>query len=353
MTLTVSTVDATWAMFADSGDHGERLDRVLVRRLRRVPEISRSRIQRWIRDGRVRVEGRGVVRASMHLIRGERVEVALPGPPTVVRRPPEPENRPLAVLFEDDHLLAVDKPAGMLVHPTPGCTRGTLLNALLAHARGWPGDRRPRLVQRLDRGTSGVLLVAKRREIHAALQRELAAPTACKEYLAVVYGVPEGTKGRIDLRLRAHPEDPRKRVANRSEGLTAATRYEVLATTPGPGQRLSLLACRLETGRTHQIRAHLAASGWALVGDPLYGETPEPGTRARPPRWPRLNDPNLARLCERFERQALHARRVVCRHPVEHTPLRIEAPLPADLRELLAVGKLESPLTGSTSDRYG
>lgn len=320
---------------ADRGDHQQRLDRVLVRHLADVPGVSRSQIQGWISAGQVTVNGRPAVRVAQRLSRGETVQLLLPDRPPVRRRP-QAEAIPLRVLFEDEHLLAVDKPAGMLVHPTPGRHRGTLLNALLAHAQGWNGDRQPRLVQRLDRDTSGVLLVAKHRQVHAALQRSLAGAEAVKEYRALVYGAPAQAKGRIDLRLRQDPDDPRRRIASRREGLSASTRYEVLAVSRGPGpgpgpgpdpgaSGLAWLACRLETGRTHQIRAHLAASGWPLVGDPLYGQ----------PRWKGLPDPALARACRDLGRQALHARRLTFVHPVERGPVTVSAPVPKDLAQLL------------------
>lgn len=317
----------------DRGDAGERLDRVLVRHLADL-RASRSRVRMWIEAGRVRRNGAVAVRPGERLARGDVLEVDLPPAPPPRPRPPAWDH-PLIILFEDEHLLAVDKPPGMLVHPTPGRREGTLVNALLADPSRFE-DGRPRLVQRLDRDTSGVLLVARTRSAHAALARALGGGEAEKTYLAVVYGVPERSKGRIDLRLDRDPGDPRRRLASRDRGQPAATRWEVLAAAPdGPagGVRPALLACRLETGRTHQIRAHLGAVGHPLVGDPLYGE----------PRHQGIADPTLAAACAGFPRQALHAWRLTFHHPFTNRRLELEAPPPDDLDVLLAACGFAAP----------
>jgi 23S rRNA pseudouridine1911/1915/1917 synthase len=318
---------------ADRGDAGERLDRALVRRLADL-RISRSRVRAWIEAGRVRRNGAAAVRPGERLTRGDVVEVDLPPAPPPRPRPPASEH-PLTVLFEDEYLLAIDKPPGMLVHPTPGHREGTLVNALLADPHRFE-DGRPRLVQRLDQGTSGVLLVARTRAAHAALARALGSPEAEKIYLAVVYGVPAGSKGRIDLRLARNPEDPRRRLASRDRGQPAATRWELLAAAPGGpagGVRPALLTCRLETGRTHQIRAHLGAVGHPLVGDPLYGE----------PRHRGIADPARAAACAGFPRQALHAWRLRLLHPFTGRRLELEAPPPQDVAALLRACGLKVP----------
>jgi len=231
------------------------------------------------------------------------------------------------VLYEDDHLLAVNKSAGMVVHPSYKNVAGTLLDALRAYAYDWPDSQRPSIVGRLDKLTSGIVVVAKTAAVHAALQRKGAASETEKDYLAVVYGRVKVASGEIDLRLRHDPTDRRMIVASAAEGAASQTQFERLASIDAPEAGLSLLRCRLVTGRRHQIRVHLAASGWPIVGDPVYGEA----------RWSAIVDPALADTLRTFARQALHAWRVAFRHPITHEALRIEAPLPRDFQDLLNV----------------
>ncbi|HEY0556867.1 MAG TPA: RluA family pseudouridine synthase, partial [Thermoanaerobaculia bacterium] len=239
------------------------------------------------------------------------------------------QEMPLAVLFEDDHLLALDKPPGVVVHPAPGHHEGTLINALLWRARGWEAGQRPGLVNRLDRDTSGVLLVAKRAAIHAALTRSLRSHHGEKDYLALIYGATPG-HGRIELRILRDPHDPKRRTTSKAEGQESVTLYRRI----GEGGGLTLLGCRLVTGRTHQIRVHLQAQGWPLVGDPLYGE----------PRWKGIADEGVAAACRGFGRQALHARRLSFLHPATGERITIVAPLPDDLLTLLAVVGISAPV---------
>lgn len=320
------------AFRADRGDARERLDCALARRLADLPGLSRTALQGWIGEGRVRVNGAPAARAALRLALGDEIEVLLPERPSL-RPPPAAEPIPLAVLYEDEHLLAVDKPPGLVAHPSSGRRGGTLLNALLWRARGWDAGAAPRLVSRLDRGTSGVLLVAKTGAVHAAAARALKAGGAEKEYLAVAYGPVPAAKGRIDLRILPDPIDRRRRIASRGEGRESLTLWERLAESPRPGTPLALLRCRLATGRTHQIRVHLKACGMPIVGDPLYGE----------PRWKGIAGPALAALCRDFPRQALHARRLAFPHPVTRRPLEIAAPLPPDLVALLRAAGLAFP----------
>jgi 23S rRNA pseudouridine1911/1915/1917 synthase len=291
-------------------------------------DLSRSRIQRLIAGGAVRVAGSPVKRA--HVVRaGERVEMEVPEPrPTTI----EAEEIPLAVLYEDEHLLAVDKPAGLVVHPSPGHASGTLVNALLYLARdlsGVGGELRPGIVHRLDRDTSGVLLVAKTDLAHASLSRQMKKRTMRKEYVALVDGIPRVRKGEISFAIGRNPRDRKQMKAFRGTGGTPAgarearTVYELEKEWFPLG--LTLLRCRLVTGRTHQIRVHLAASGMPIVGDPLYGR----------PRYERVHDSALKKTLTDFPRQALHAQRVLLRHPATHEPLEIVAPMPADLAGLL------------------
>jgi len=226
---------------------------------------------------------------------------------SVIRRPrPEPEELPVAVVYEDDSLIAIDKPPGMVVHPTYKNWSGTLLNGLLWHVRGRAGVE-PSIVTRLDKDTSGLVLVALKPELHAHIQRDAAAGLVKKEYLAVVRGTPDPARGSIALPLARSPED-RRLVIVTAAGQHSQTDYEVLSTVDG----YSLVRCELVTGRTHQIRVHLAARGWPVAGDQTYGEA----------------HPALTR-------QALHAWRVTLPHPLTRELLQLEAPVPRDLRGLM------------------
>jgi 23S rRNA pseudouridine1911/1915/1917 synthase len=310
---------------ADRGDARERLDHVLRRHLADRPDVTRARLQAWIAEGRVRINGNPAAKPSSRLTLGDQVEVPLP--PLPERRQVTAQEMPLAVLFEDEHLLALDKPPGLVVHPAAGHRDGTLINALMWRARDWEEGRRPGLVNRLDRGTSGVLLVAKTPEIHAALTRRLRRPDAEKEYLAVVYGATPFSLGRIELKILRDPDDRKRRMASKSEGKDSLTLYRRIGEASG----LTLLGCRLLTGRTHQIRVHLASQGWPIVGDPLYGE----------PRWKGIADPAVAAACRDFPRQALHAFRLSFLHPATGAPLEIVAPVPEDMAALLAAAGLQ------------
>jgi 23S rRNA pseudouridine1911/1915/1917 synthase len=231
----------------------------------------------------------------------------------------------LDIVYEDDRLLAVNKPAGTVVHPSYKNVAGTLLDALRAYAYDWPADQRPSIVGRLDKLTSGIVVVAKTAAIHTLLQRTMLTRETEKDYLAVVYGRMDVASGEIDLRLRHDPTDRRMIVASPTDGVASLTRFERLASVDAPSVGLSLVRCRLVTGRRHQIRVHLAARGWPIVGDPVYGE----------PCWTGIADPSLAEILRTFPRQALHAWRVVFTHPVTRERLTVEAPRPPDLEDLL------------------
>ena len=231
--------------------------------------------------------------------------------------PPRPhlaQPLPLHVLFEDEHLLAIDKAAGMVVHPCYKHPDETLFNALLWHLRG--SGVHPHLLQRLDKNTSGVMLVSKTTRAHAAVVRAMQRGEAegiRKEYLAVVHGVPDPESGEITLRLRRDPEDSRRVLASPADGKESRTRYATLRHSAEEGW--SVLTCELLTGRMHQIRAHLAARGWPLIGDPVYGIDGQAGGV--------------------IARQALHSWRVSLRHPVSAIPLVLTAPVPPDMAALL------------------
>jgi len=305
---------------------GTRLDLFLVSA---CSDLSRARIQKLIQEGAVRLSG-GPAKRS-HVVRaGDEVEVEIPEPREIAVLP---EEIPLSILYEDDHLLAIDKPAGLVIHPAPGHASGTLVNALLHHVRDWKGvggQLRPGIVHRLDRDTSGVLLVAKTDLAHASLSRQMRRRSMRKEYLALVAGVPRVRKGEVTFAIGRDPRDRKRMKAFRAtEGPPAGAReartlYEIERDWFPLG--LTLLRCRLVTGRTHQIRVHLAASNLPVVGDPIYGR----------PRYVRVRDPVLKKTLAEFPRQALHAERIGFRHPATGEPAEIVAPLPADLRELIA-----------------
>jgi 23S rRNA pseudouridine1911/1915/1917 synthase len=312
-------------LVCDRGDAGRRLDLVLRRHLTDVDAATRTRVQKWIVEGRVSVNGAAVRRVSSRAAFGDTVAIAIPAeditPPRSVM---EAEDAPIDVLYEDAHLLIVNKPAGLIVHPSYRHPTGTLMNALLWHARAWIADERPSLVGRLDKQTSGLVVVAKSGAVHAALQKALASRRSEKEYLALVYGRPPA-RGRIDLRLRNDPNDRRLIVASTTSGAESLTTFERMGRVKAPRVGLALLRCRLLTGRTHQIRVHLASSGWPIVGDQVYGS----------PRWKAIDDVELAAALRDFPRQALHASRVAFVHPVTSESIAVAAPIPAELVQLL------------------
>ena len=296
------------AVTLDRGDVGVRVDRVLLRHLRNEKGISRNRIQQWITAGGVLINGRNAARASWKIQAGDELRVRVVGLP--MRARPAPEDIPIQVLYEDDDLLAVNKPAGIVVHPSFRNTTGTLMNGLLARARSWPAGSAPALLGRLDKLTSGLILVTKRPTVYAQLQRAMAANRIDKDYLAIVHGKPP-LKGTIDLALDRDPWDQRRVTVTDRGGQPSVTKYERLATRSG----YSAVRCRLITGRTHQIRVHLAAKGWPIVGDATYGNIQLPP------------DTTIAR-------QALHAWKMSLRHPRTQALLALEAPLADDMRAL-------------------
>jgi 23S rRNA pseudouridine1911/1915/1917 synthase len=328
---------------ADRGDAGRRLDLVLRRHLADVDDATRTRVQAWIANGLVTVNGSTIRRVAARAAFGDRIAVQLSEPPP--RTTMAAEDSALEVLYEDDCLLAVNKPAGVVVHPAFTHPAGTLMNALLGRARGWPAGQRPSIVGRLDKLTSGVVIVARSAQAHAKLQRALSstpASTRCeKDYLAVVYGHVKARRGTIDLRLRHDREDRRRIVASTTAGAASLTQFERVAHVAAPRVGLSLLRCRLVTGRRHQIRVHLAARGWPIVGDPAYGEAG----------WSKVADVALAAALRAFPRQALHAWRVSFIHPETRGRLDVEAPLPRDLGELLAATGLDRRSTGFPAQR--
>lgn len=301
---------------------GARLDVFLADRL---PELSRSQAQRLIGEGAVRIDGEEAGKPSRALQAGETVEVEIR--PRSADTTLEPEPIPLRVLYEDDDLAVIDKPADLVVHPAPGNRTGTLVHALLHRF----GDRlsslsdagRPGIVHRLDKGTTGVIAVALNDAAHQHLARQFAERTVSKTYLAVVYGCPDQDRGLIDVPLGRDRQD-RKKISTRTGAPRAAqTEWEVLERFEG----LCLLRLRPRTGRTHQIRAHMAWLHHPLVGDDLYTGR----------QWKGLRDPAIRRAAAGFERPALHAAALEFDHPSSGERVRFEAPLPADMEALLAL----------------
>lgn len=298
---------------------GVRLDRWLTDRL---PDLSRTRLQALVEEGRISVDG-ARRKASYRLREGERVVVTIPPPPPA-RLVPEPIQ--LAVVFEDDHVLVVDKPAGMVVHPGAGQWSGTLAHALLAHApslAGVGGPDRPGIVHRLDKGTSGLLVVAKSQKAYLSLTRQLATRSVSRRYLALVHGKIQRPQQTIEAAIGRHPRD-RVRMAVRplGRGKAAITHVRVLERFG----EFTYVEARLETGRTHQIRVHLASAGYPLVGDETYRR------RATPP----VRDPILSALVTELKGPALHAATLGFVHPVSGEPLLFRSPLPERIERLLA-----------------
>ncbi len=291
-----------------------RLDQFLAGQ--KLP-FSRSQLKRRIDDGEVTVNGEPA-KPSRKLRAGDRIAFA-PPPPAPVDLVAEPI--PLSVLYEDSHLIVVDKPAGMVVHPAAGNPRGTLVNALLAHCTdlaGIGGELRPGIVHRLDKDTSGVLVATKDDATHAALAALFKKKDLLRLYDAVVAPPPRAPAGTIRTLYGRHPVQRKRFTGKLASGKPAITHYRVVERF---GDRAALLECRLETGRTHQIRVHMTESGHPVLGDRTYGRSPR--------------DPWLRGLADRLGRQALHARVLRFRHPITGETIDASAPMPADMRALV------------------
>jgi len=301
---------------------GARLDRFLADA---VPALSRTRLQALIADGRVVCAGATVTNASRRVKSGEHYRIEEPAP-----LPARPEGQDIAldVVYEDDDVIVVDKPAGLVVHPAPGNPDRTLVNALIAHCgaslSGIGGEARPGIVHRLDKDTSGLIVAAKNDLAHQGLARQFAAHTLDRAYQAVVWGCPSPREGTLEGNIGRNPQNRKKMAVRRSGGKTAVTHYRVLRAI---GTYASLVECRLATGRTHQIRVHLATAGHPVVGDPLYG-----GGDAR--RLKRADEAFRMRV-EALGRQALHAVRIGFDHPRTGDRLVFESELPDDIAVLL------------------
>ena len=298
----------------------DRIDRWLASRLSArddLPPLSRSRLKALILDGRVSEGGRTISNPSAPVKPGQTYAIIVPEAVSAI---PEAEAIGLTVIYEDNDLIVIDKPAGMVVHPAPGSEEGTLVNALLAHCgdslSGIGGVRRPGIVHRIDKDTSGLIVAAKADAAHHGLTVRFAPHAIVSSYRALVWGTPHPLKGRIEAPIGRSPRNRKKMAV-----LHAVTQY---ATLHRYGDTASQVECRLETGRTHQIRVHMAHLGHSLLGDPDYGTNGARGKETR-----------AVRLLRGFTRQALHAVTLGFEHPVKGTALRFESPLPADLGDLL------------------
>jgi 23S rRNA pseudouridine1911/1915/1917 synthase len=299
-------------------DHGRRLDQFLSET---GLNLSRSQAKKLIEGGVIFLNQKPA-KPSIHLKAGDTVSGSLPEPQPL---PLKPENLPLLILYEDSSIIVVDKPAGMVVHPAPGNPSGTLVNALLHHCKdlsGINGVLRPGIVHRLDKDTSGVMVVAKGDEAYRQLTRQFKNRTVEKVYLAIAYGKFTQEEGLIDSAIGRHPKE-RKRMSTRTKrARVAITRWKRIESLDG----YTLLEIFPQTGRTHQIRVHLAAMGHPLLGDPLYGRKGRAGT---------IRDPLLKDLTKQINRQALHALRLIFDHPKTGKRIQFESPLPQDMRDVL------------------
>lgn len=324
------------ALLVAAEEAGQRLDQWLAAKL--APELSRSRLQMLIKQGAVSTSDTTVTEPKRKVIADELYELKLPEPEAPE---PMPEDIPLNILHEDEALIVIDKPAGLVVHPGPGNWTGTLVNALIHHCgdtlSGIGGVRRPGIVHRLDRETSGVMVVAKTDTAHRALAEAFAdhgrQGDLERAYVALVWGKLPRKVGTIKTYLGRSSSDRTLRAVvsqHQPDAREAITHYRVLDTfgLDSSGEALaSLVECRLETGRTHQIRVHMAHLGHPLIGDPAYG-------RAFRTKANRLEEP-VANAVNAFSRQALHARLLAFRHPLSEEVMRFEAPIPPDMAELM------------------
>jgi 23S rRNA pseudouridine1911/1915/1917 synthase len=318
----------TLRIIAPPGAAGVRADRFLAEA---IGTLSRARVKGLIEAGRATRDG-APIRQPAEPVRPGAVYVLTP--PEVIDAQPRPEIIPFPILHEDSSLIVLDKPAGLVVHPAPGNESGTLVNALLAHCGdllpGIGGERRPGIVHRLDRDTSGVMVVAKTEQALAALSAMFAARDLRRTYVALAWGLPAPSEGEIEGPIGRDPRDRKRMALVARGGKPALTRYTVKRSFHAA---VSLLECRLATGRTHQIRVHLSARGHPIVGDPVY-------LRRVPANAARLT-PALKTLLLDFPRQALHAATLGFRHPVTAEYLEFSTPPPADFLALIAA--LEAP----------
>ena len=307
-------------LVAGADQHGLRLDRVLADG---VQSLSRSRIKILIEAGSASVDGVTIEDPNFRVKQENQISLEIPAP---IADTPEPQAIPLDIQYEDDHLIIVNKAAGLVVHPAPGNPDKTLVNALLAHCgqslKGIGGVKRPGIVHRLDKNTSGLLVAAKTDAAHSGLTEQFAVHSIERCYSALVWGVPAPEAATIRSRIGRSRTNRKKMAVVKSGGKEATTHYKIQKAF---GLMASLVECKLETGRTHQIRVHMAHKGNSIVGDPVYGRGIKRGVGS-----------SISQAVKDFDRQALHASVLGFVHPITNEPMRFEVELPQDLKILIA-----------------
>lgn len=302
---------------------GERIDRWLADR---CGDLSRSRIQALIADGHLAINGDGIKQSSFQVRGGDQIELVVP---PAAPAEPEAQSITLDIVFEDEHLIVINKPPGMVVHPGAGNPDGTLVNALLAHCgdslKGIGGVLRPGIVHRIDKDTSGLLVAAKTEAAHAGLAEQLAAHTMERVYDAIVWGRPKPASGTVSGKIGRSPNNRKKMALLTSGGRDSLTTYKTVAAF---GTAAAHIECRLKTGRTHQIRVHMASIAHPLIGNPVYGSAPAKCVKAL--------SADAASLAKKFPRQALHARSLGFSHPVTGAHLHFARAMPDDMARLVA-----------------
>ena len=298
--------------------HGLRLDRALGELF---SHYSRNFLANLVTNGRVRIDGLPAAKPSQRVETGQRLAIEVPD---ATPSPLASQDIPIAVLYEDPDVVVIDKPAGLVVHPAAGHPDQTLVNALLFHVKdlsGIGGEIRPGIVHRLDKDTSGVMIIAKHDDAHRRLKAAWNTERVRKEYLSLVYGTPANLQGTVDAPIGRDPRD-RKRMGIVPDGRAAITDYQVVEQL----RFASLVRCRLRTGRTHQIRVHMKHLGHPIVGDPLYSG----------PQWRGIPEKRVQKVLSSLERQMLHATSIAFEHPRSGERVSIEAALPADFTQVLA-----------------
>lgn len=295
-----------------------------------APDLSRSMVQKLITNGHILVNG-NQERANYKLSTGDMIDLTIPpAEPTEIAA----EEIPLDIVYEDEHIMVINKAKGMTVHPAPGSQRGTLVNAILAHSddlSGIGGVERPGIVHRLDKDTSGLLVVAKTDAAHASLQNQIQFRSAERRYIALVWGVTKFNEAVVDAPIGRHPTDRQKMAVIKDTGRYTAREAVTNLKVANRFDHFTLLEAKLETGRTHQIRVHCTFIGHPVVGDPVYGGT----KRALPSSMGKIQQKELARLIGNLNGQALHAYSLSFDHPITRERLSFEAPLPSDMEELI------------------